>query len=137
MNRIFFTSLALVLSFGLGIAAAVLLKRQNPDKSIPPASPAPVSANCPSASDLMARGKYVVITVPSDSEFYIGKSSVALSDIPERVRSLTANELADDRIVFIKGEPSVRYGTLSSVIRRVKDADVSRIKIVPNEKKSK
>ncbi len=75
--------------------------------------------------------------MPSDSEFYIGNSSVALSDIPERVRSLTANELADDRIVFIKGEPSVRYGTLSSVIRRVKDADVSRIKIVPNEKKSK
>ena len=136
MKRIFFTFLAVVLSFGLGIAAAVLLTMQNPDKSIPPASPAAVSAKCPSARDLMARGKYVVIAVPSDSEFYIGKSSVALSDIPERVRSLTANESADDRIVFIKGEPSIRYETLSSVISKVKDADVSRIEIVPNRKKT-
>ena len=127
MNRIFFTSLAVVLSFGLGIAAAVLLKRQNPDRSIPPLSVALVSANCPSASELLARGKFVVIVVPSDSEFYIGKSSVALSDIPDRVRSLTVNESPDDRIVFIKGEPSVRYGTLSSVISKVKDADISRI----------
>ena len=84
----------------------------------------------------MARGKYVVIAVPSDREFYIGKSSVALSDIPERVRSLTANESPDDRIIFIKGEPSVRYETLSSVISKVKDANVSRIEIVPNKKKS-
>src|SRR5882724_4250967 len=135
MNRIFFTSLAVVLSFGLGVATSVLLKRQNPNKLVPPASPAAVSAKCPSASDLLARGKYVVIAVPSDSEFYIGKSSVALSDIPERVRGLTANESPDDRIVFIKGEPSVRYETLSAVISRVKDADVSRIEIVPNKKK--
>ena len=136
MKRLFFTSLAIVLSFGLGIAAAaVLLKGQNPDKAIPPASPARVSAKCPGASDQMARGKYVVIAVPSDSEFYIGKNSVALYDIPERVRSLTANESPDDRIVFIKGEPSVRYETLSSVISKVKDADVSRIEIVPNRKK--
>lgn len=136
MNRILFTALAVVLSFGLGIATAVLLNRQNPSRSIPTDSPAAVSAGCPSASELMARGKYVVIAVPGDSEFYIGKNSVALSDIPERVRSLTENESPDDRIVFIKGEPSVRYGTLSSVISKVKDADVSRIEIVPNKKKS-
>ena len=136
MNRIFFTALAVVLSFGLGITAAVLLKRQIPNKSVAPDSTAAISSKCPSASDLMARGKYVVIAVPSDSEFYIGKSRVALSDITERVRSLTANESPDDRIVFIKGEPSVRYETLSSVISKVKDADVSRIEIVPNKKKS-
>jgi biopolymer transport protein ExbD len=136
MNRIFFRAVVVVLSFGLGIATAVLLKRQNPNKSVLPDPPATLSVKCPSASDLMARGKYVVIAVPSDREFYIGKSSVALSDIPERVRSLTANESPDDRIIFIKGEPSVRYETLSSVISKVKDANVSRIEIVPNKKKS-
>ena len=83
----------------------------------------------------MSRGKYVVISMPADGEFYIGKSKVTLADISERVRALTAKEAPDERIVFIKGEPSVKYETLSLVISQVKDADVNRIEIVPNKKK--
>ena len=71
----------------------------------------------------------------ADGEFYIRKSKVALADISERVRALTGKEAPDERIVFIKGEPSVKYATLSLVISQVKDAEVSRIEIVPNKKK--
>ena len=83
----------------------------------------------------MERERYVVISVPSDNEFYIGKNSIALADIPERVRTLTANESPDERVVFIKGQPSVKYSTLSRLIIKVKEADVGRIEVVPDRRK--
>lgn len=83
----------------------------------------------------MQREKYVVITVPSDNEFYIGKSRISLPEIEERVRSLTSSEDPDKRIVFIKGEPNIHYRALSQLIIHVKNADVSRIEVVPDRRK--
>ena len=83
----------------------------------------------------MQREKYVVISVPGDNEFYIGKSRVALSDIADRVRNLTSTENSEQRIVFVKGQPGVHYSTLSQLIIQIKDSDVSRIEFVPDRRK--
>jgi biopolymer transport protein ExbD len=73
--------------------------------------------------------------VPSDNEFYIGKSQIALSDIADRVRSLTSTEDPEQRIVFLKGEPGVHYSTLSQLIIQIKESGVSRIEVVPDRRK--
>jgi biopolymer transport protein ExbD len=83
----------------------------------------------------MARERYVVISVPNDNEFYIGKDKFALTAIPNRVRTLTANKSPEERVVFIKGQPDVKYSTLSQLIIKVKEADVDRIEVVPDRRK--
>jgi len=72
MRRIFFTMLSLIISFGLGVAATLILRKSNTNQPIFQPTPTVVS-KCPTASDLIARERYVVISVPSDNEFYIGK----------------------------------------------------------------
>ena len=133
MLRASFTTLALILSFGLGVAATLILKKPITDQSIPQQSL--FVSKCSGSEDLLERERYVVITVPGDNEFYIGKNRVSLSEIPERIRTATTNEFPDERIVFIKGEPAVRYSTLSLLITALKGAGVARIELIPNKKK--
>ena len=85
---------------------------------------------------MIASGKYVVIAIPNDREFYIGKNSIPLAGIPDRVRELIGDLPADQRAVFVKGEASVKYETLSSVIDKIHDADVDRIEFVLDRKKA-
>lgn len=80
----------------------------------------------------MQREKYAVISVPNDNEFYIGKTKIALPDVASRVRSLTSAEDSEAAIVFVKAEPNVHYSTLSELIIQIKNADVSRIEMVPD-----
>jgi biopolymer transport protein ExbD len=71
--------------------------------------------------------KYVVISVPADGEFYIGKHRFDLSQISEVVtRSLTSIPSAE-RVVYIKSANGVKFETLSLVIKEVNQAGVDSI----------
>ena len=135
MKRALLT-IAVLGSFAAGVAACFVLiayRSNETATTIPPQSL--VSSRCPSASDIIATGKYVVISIPHDSEFYIGKTSVPLSGISDRIRQLTAGWPAEQRNVFIKGQPAIKYETLSAVLEKGSDADVARIEVVPNRRR--
>jgi biopolymer transport protein ExbD len=93
-----------------------------------------VSSRCPSPDSLI-KGGYVVISVPNDGEFYLGKRKVALSEIPDGVRKLFGNESLDNRVVFIKGAASVKFQTLSLIAGKIREADVNCIEFVLDKKK--
>ena len=122
----------LLLALIAGVAASFILMSY---RSMP-LQPASVSEiyRCPSAREVISSGKYVVISVPNDREFYIGKSIIALPDIPNRLRQLTDRFPSEERTVFVKGAPNIRYETLSAIINKVHDAGVDRIEVVPNPK---
>ena len=86
---------------------------------------------------MISTGKYVVISIPSDSEFYIGKNGVPLAGISDRIRQLTAGWPADQRNVFVKGQPEIKYSTLSALLEKLRDADVARVEVVPNRSRAK
>ncbi|MGZ8845108.1 MAG: hypothetical protein ACXW3C_01455 [Pyrinomonadaceae bacterium] len=124
---------AVVAAFVAGIAAhSVVTIYRSPTPDVPPAAET-TPFYYPSPRDVVAR--YVVVTIPNDHEFYIGKSSVALTDIPKRIRQQIGNLPPEQRTVFVKGEPSVRYDMLSAVIRTIRNAEVYRIEVVPIPKK--
>src|SRR4051812_31485269 len=114
--------LAVVAAFVAGSAAHsafTILRVSTPEvppasETIPPLDP----------SQRHAITEYVVVTIPNEHELYIGKSSVTLTEIPKRIRQQIGDLPPEQRTVFVKGEPSVRYDTLSAVIRSIRDAAV-------------
>ena len=135
MKRVLFISGVILFSFIAGVAASLFfsISRSTTSPTLPLS--APTSYRCPSRYEVIAGGKYVVISIPNDREFYIGKNSIPLAGIPDRVKQLTGDLPADQKAVFVKGEASVRYETLSSVIEKIHDAGVDRIEIVLDRKK--
>jgi biopolymer transport protein ExbD len=72
-----------------------------------------------------------VVTIPNNNEFFIGKNRLTLTDIPVCIRQQIGDLPPEQRTVFVKGEPGVRYDTLSAVMRTIRNADVYRIEVVP------
>ncbi len=125
-----------IASFAAGVATCLVFTIYRArNQTVPVPAQANVSYRCPSARDVIATGRYVVVTIPNDREFYIGKNNVTLADIPNHVRQQIGDLPVEQRTVFVKGEPGVRYDTLSAVMRTIRNADVDRIEVVPITKK--
>ena len=125
------------LSFVIGVSVASLFAAYRSRKLNPQVINTTVLYKCPSASELIStRKQLVVIAVPGDDEFYIGKKRVALSEIPNKVKELVGNETLDERVVFIKGAENVKYQTVTSIVQRIREAEVYRVELVPPFKKT-
>jgi len=77
----------------------------------------------------------VVIAVPQDGQFYIGKERVQQTDIPDRVKQLLKDKPPQDQVVYIKSGETVKYGTVVNVIDGVRDAGFERIGLVSKREK--
>lgn len=77
----------------------------------------------------------VVISVPQEDEFYIGKHRFDLSEICEVVKGKLTSIPTDERVVYLKPAVGIRAETLSLVIKEVKLAGVDRIELVLDKKK--
>ena len=136
MKRALIVSAIVVISFVAGVAACFVsttYRSRKPTDSIP--AQGAISYRCPSAREVIATGRYVVVAVPNNREFYIGKDSLPLTSIPDRIRQSIGDLPVEQRTVFVKGEPGVKYETVSAVIHTIHDADVDRIEVVPIPKK--
>lgn len=85
----------------------------------------------PYPSPLNVAARYVVVAIPNNTEFFIGKNRLTLIDIPDRIRQQIGDLPTEQRTVSIKGEPGVTYETLSAAMRTIRKADVYRIEVVP------
>ncbi len=123
-----------LLALAIGVSATRVFDiYHSGEPSVPPVYD--LSSSSPVFKETQPR-KYVVVVIASNSEFYIGKKKVSLAEIPDRLTKLLASSKPEERVVWIKGEPSVSYETLSLVIRKVKEADVGRVEVVPNTKRA-
>ena len=120
--------LAVVCAFVAGVAAhSAYAIYRSPMPEVP--AVATVALPYPSPRNVVAR--YVVVTILNDDEFFIGKNRLMLTDIPDRIRQQIGYLPPEHRLVFIKGEPSVKFDTLSAVMRTIRDADVYEIEVIP------
>ncbi len=78
----------------------------------------------------------VVIAIPNDGEFYIGRDKIALTDIPKAVERALKDKPAADQVVYIKSGQKVKYGTVVEVINSVRDSGFDRIGLVSEKEKS-
>ena len=77
----------------------------------------------------------VVISIPEDGQYFLGKTAIAREELTEKVDSMLKNLKEQDRIVYIKSGIGVSYGDVVNVINEVRKLGVDRIGLVADKKK--
>lgn len=79
----------------------------------------------------------IVISVPNDGEYYLGKIKVPKEQLAEKVDTMlnNKNRKDEDRIVYIKSGVGVSYGDVVNVINEVRKLGVDKIGLVADKKK--
>ncbi|MGH9972254.1 MAG: ExbD/TolR family protein [Pyrinomonadaceae bacterium] len=78
----------------------------------------------------------IVISIPANGEYYLGKQRIAQDEIKTKVQPmLEAMKTEEDRIVYIKSGVNVSYGDVVNVINEVRGLGVDKIGLVADKKK--
>jgi biopolymer transport protein TolR len=77
----------------------------------------------------------IVISIPNDGEYYLGKQKLAKEQVTEKVDSMLQDKKEEDRIVYIKSGVGVSYGDVVNVINEVRKLGVDKIGLVADKKK--
>lgn len=77
----------------------------------------------------------VVISIPNNNDFYIGKDPYPISALGEKVQSMMKDKAPDKRIVYIKSGIDVDYGTVVQAIDTIRKQDIDKIGLVADRKK--
>jgi biopolymer transport protein TolR len=100
------------------------------------AVPVPKNMNNPDVDPKIISESSVVIAIPNDVEYYLGKKRVQKEQLAEEVdRMLEKIKNEQDRIVYIKSGVGVSYGNVVNVINEVRKLGVDKIGLVADKKK--
>jgi biopolymer transport protein TolR len=96
----------------------------------------PKNMNNPDVDPNIIKESSIVISIPNDGEYYLGKNKVAKEQLTDKVDSMLKNVKKDeDRIVYIKSGVGVSYGDVVSVINEVRQLGIDKIGLVADKKK--
>lgn len=101
-----------------GISVAIPREMKNPDED-----------------QAINKESAVIISIPKDNEYYLGKKKVNLDDLKTSVEKALANKKEEDKIVYIKSGVEVSYGEVVKVINAVREKGVDKIGLVADKKK--
>ena len=77
----------------------------------------------------------VIISIPKDGDYYLGKNKVNLEDLKTQVEKALQNKKEEDKVVYIKSGIEVSYGEVVKVINAVREKGVDKIGLVADKKK--
>ncbi|MGI9054690.1 MAG: ExbD/TolR family protein [Pyrinomonadaceae bacterium] len=83
----------------------------------------------------IAKDTSVIVAIPDNNNFYIGKEPYPISTLGEKISKLMENKTPDKRIVYIKSGVEVDYGTVVNAINEIRKQDVDKIGLVADKKK--
>jgi len=83
----------------------------------------------------IAKDTSVVIAIPDNSNFYIGKEQFPIDALGDKVKRLMENKPPDKRIVYIKSGVEVDYGQVVKAIDTIRKQDIDKIGLVADKKK--
>jgi biopolymer transport protein TolR len=90
----------------------------------------------PDEDSRIIREDSVVISIPNDGQYYLGKVMVPKTELSDKVdRILKQIKVEDDKIVYIKSGVNVSYGEVVGVINEVRKLGVDKIGLVADKKK--
>jgi biopolymer transport protein TolR len=96
----------------------------------------PKNMNNPDIDPNIIKESSIVISVPNDGEYYLGKERVAKEQLTDKVdRMLQKIKNDQDKIVYIKSGVGVSYGDVVNVINEVRKLGVDKIGLVADKKK--
>lgn len=79
--------------------------------------------------------RYLVISVPSDGEYYIGKQRYTFAELRPVITELLTTIPWDKRVLYIKSASDVRFESLAIVSETARRAGINRIEFVWDKKK--
>ncbi|HLA94499.1 MAG TPA: biopolymer transporter ExbD [Pyrinomonadaceae bacterium] len=77
----------------------------------------------------------VVISIPDNNNFFVGKDPFPLTELGEKVKTMMKDKAPDKRIVYIKSGVEVDYGTVVKAIDLIRKQDIDKIGLVADKKK--
>jgi len=96
----------------------------------------PKNMNNPDVDPNIIKESSIVISIPNDGQYYLGKQPVAKEQLTEKVDTLLQKiKNEQDRIVYIKSGINVSYGDVVTVINEVRKLGVDKIGLVADKKK--
>jgi biopolymer transport protein TolR len=97
----------------------------------------PKNMNNPDIDPNIIKESSIVISVPNDGEYYLGKKRVTKEELKDQVDKLLKDKQRkeEDRIVYIKSGVGVSYGDVVEVINQVRQLGVDKIGLVADKKK--
>jgi biopolymer transport protein ExbD len=72
----------------------------------------------------------VVVAVPTDGTYYLGREQLNLSDLETRIKRMMENLPIDRRVVYVKADNRVHYDVVVNVIDTIRGAGIDRVGLV-------
>jgi len=95
----------------------------------------PKDMNSPEEDSDITKDTSVVISIPDNNNFYIGKDPFPLTSLSEKISTMMKDKAPDKRIVYIKSGVDVDYGTVVQAIDIIRKQDIDKIGLVADKKK--
>ena len=96
----------------------------------------PKNLNNPDVDPNIIKESSIVISIPNDGQYYLGKIPVAKEQLTDKVDTMLKSiKNEQDRIVYIKSGVGVSYGDVVNVINEVRKLGVDKIGLVADKKK--
>jgi len=96
----------------------------------------PKNMNNPDVDPRIIKESSIVISIPNDGEYYLGKQRLQREQLNEKVDKLLQGiKTEQDRIVYIKSGVGVSYGDVVNIINEVRKLGVDKIGLVADKKK--
>ncbi len=96
----------------------------------------PKDLNNPEEDPKIVKDSSVVISIPEDGKYYIGKDEIRKDLLKDKVQKmLDAVKKEEDKVVYIKSGTGVSYGDVVTVINEVRALGIDRIGLVADKKK--
>ena len=96
----------------------------------------PQNMNNPDEDTRINNETAIVIAIPNDGEYWLGKTKITKDQVKGKVETMLANiKKEEDRIVYIKSGVGVSYGEVVNIINEVRGLGVDKIGLVADKKK--
>lgn len=90
----------------------------------------------PEEDQRIIKDNSIVISIPNDGEYYLGKDRITKEQIKDKVEKMLGNiKKEEDKVVYIKSGVGVSYGDVVNVINEVRLLGVDKIGLVADKKK--
>ena len=97
----------------------------------------PREMNSPDEDQDISKEDAVIVAIPDNNNFYIGKNPFPLEELGEKIKTLMKDKAPDKRIVYIKSGVEVDYGTVVRAIDQIRKQDIDKVGLVADRKKGK
>jgi biopolymer transport protein ExbD/biopolymer transport protein TolR len=96
----------------------------------------PKDLNNPEEDQRIIRDDSIVIAIPNDGEYYLGKEKITKEQLKDKVEKMLEKiKKEEDKVVYIKSGVGVSYGDVVNIINEVRALGVDKIGLVADKKK--